>query len=198
MLLNNFLYSRSLNRNEQIHNRKSFLSLIPKTTIREMNNNPLKDEEYQEEIKMIHIGGRSRKERELEKENEGLKEKQEELDKENEELEKEKEELEDDVYNLEYKGKEEGEEDEDNECENELEELKDDLQELTDELEEKENESEELKDELTNLEELKSEKKDDKFISHQFNNRKIEFDNITKEGGLSPNKDIKNVVVSFF
>ena len=34
--------------------------------------------------------------------------------------------------------------------------------------------------------------------SHNFNNRKVEFDNIKKEGGLSKNKDIKNVVVSFF
>ena len=60
MLLNNFLYTRSLIQNEQYHYRTSFSSLIPKTRVNEGLKNPLNDEEYQEEIKQIHIGGRSR------------------------------------------------------------------------------------------------------------------------------------------
>ena len=54
MLLNNFLYTRSLIQNEQYHYRTSFSSLIPKTRVNEDLKNPLNDEEYQEEIKQIH------------------------------------------------------------------------------------------------------------------------------------------------
>ena len=35
-------------------------------------------------------------------------------------------------------------------------------------------------------------------MRHEFNTRNIEIDNITKEGGGSKDKNIKNVVVSFF
>ena len=55
MLLNNFLYNRSLIQNEQYHYRTSFSSLIPKTRINEDLNGPLNEEEYQEEIKKIRV-----------------------------------------------------------------------------------------------------------------------------------------------
>ena len=131
MLLNNFLYTRSLIQNEQYHFRTSFSSLIPKTRINESSKNPLEDEKYKEEIKKIHIGGKNRKERRLQREKEKLEEEKEELEEEKEELEEEN-------------------------------------------------------------------KEKDETISHNFNNRKITLDNISKEGGKSYDKDIKNVVVSFF
>ena len=65
MLLNNFLYTRSLIQNEQFHFRTSFSSLIPKTRINEDSKNPLESEEYKEEIKKIRIGGRSRREKRI-------------------------------------------------------------------------------------------------------------------------------------
>ena len=87
MLLNNFLYTRSLIQNEQYHYRTSFSSLIPKTRVNEDLKNPFDDEEYQEEIKQIRIGGRSRKERWLKKEKEQLEEEKKQLEEENEQLE---------------------------------------------------------------------------------------------------------------
>ena len=138
MLLNNFLYTRSLIQNEQYHFRTSFSSLIPKTRINESSKNPLEDEKYKEEIKKIHIGGKNRKERILQREKDKLEEEKKELEAEKEELEEEKGELEE-----KNKGK-------------------------------------------------------DETISHNFNNREITLDNISKEGGKSYDKDIKNVVVSFF
>ena len=138
MLLNNFLYTRSLIQNEQYHFRTSFSSLIPKTRINESSKNPLEDEKYKEEIKKIHIGGKNRKERRLQREKDKLEEEKKELEAEKEELEEEKGELEE-----KNKGK-------------------------------------------------------DETISHNFNNREITLDNISKEGGKSYDKDIKNVVVSFF
>ena len=77
MLLNNFLYTRSLIQNEQYHFRTSFSSLIPKTRINESSKNPLEDEKYKEEIKKIHIGGKNRKERRLQREKEKLEEEKE-------------------------------------------------------------------------------------------------------------------------
>ena len=70
MLLNNFLYTRSLIQNEQFHFRTSFSSLIPKTRINEDSRNPLEDEEYKEEIKKIRIGGKNRREKRLQEEKE--------------------------------------------------------------------------------------------------------------------------------
>ena len=70
MLLNNFLYTRSLIQNEQFHFRTSFSSLIPKKRVNEDLKNPLEDEKYKEEIKNIHIGGRNRKEKRLQREKE--------------------------------------------------------------------------------------------------------------------------------
>ena len=145
MLLNNFLHTRSLIQNEQFHFRTSFSSLIPKTRINESSKNPLEDEKYKEEIKKIHIGGKNRKERRLQREKDKLEEEKEELEAEKEELEEEKEELEEEKEELEEENKEK-----------------------------------------------------DETISHNFNNRKITLDNISKEGGKSNDKDIKNVVVSFF
>ena len=202
MLLNNFIYIRSLNKNEQSQYRRSFSSLIPKTTINQITHDPFK-EEYEEKIKQIIIGGRSRNERKLERENDDLEEEKETLEEEKETLQEEKESLEEEKEKLE-------EEVQDIEWDN------DDLKEENKELEDKnielnnentslKNEKEECFEKLKDMEEEKTEKteettekKEEQLITHQFNNRKINLDNITKEGGGSKDKNIKNVVVSFF
>ena len=207
MLLNNFLYTRSLIQNEQYHFRTSFSSLIPKTRINESSKNPLEDEKYKEEIKKIHIGGKNRKERILQREKDKLEEEKKELEAEKEELEEEKEELEEEKEELEEELKDDKEgkilkkknkelEEEKGELEEENEEFKEENEELEEEKEELEEEKEELEEEKGELEEKNKGK--DETISHNFNNREITLDNISKEGGKSYDKDIKNVVVSFF
>ena len=58
MLLNNFLYTRSLNKNEHSHKVSSYSSLLPRTSIHMLNkDNVLSSDEYQEEIKNIKLGG---------------------------------------------------------------------------------------------------------------------------------------------
>ena len=175
MLLNNFLYTRSLIQNEQFHFRTSFSSLIPKTRINEDSKNPLESEEYKEEIKKIRIGGRSRREKRLQEEKESLQEEKEILQEEKERLQEEKEEL---------------------EGENELLENDKQIETLTKKNEKIEKKNDELEEENDALEEENEGK--DETISHEFNNQKITLDNISKEGGKSHDKDIKNVVVSFF
>ena len=167
MLLNNFLYTRSLIQNEQYHFRTSFSSLIPKTRINEGSKNPLEDEEYKEEIKKIRIGGKNRREKRLQREKETLEEEKETVEEEKEKLEEENKLLEDDK----------------------------EIEALTKNNEKIERKNDVLEEENDALEE--NERKDET-ISHKFNNRKITLDNISKEGGKSHDKDIKNVVVSFF
>ena len=206
MLLNNFLYTSSLNKNEQYHFRTSFKSLIPKTTIYDNLKNPFKDEVYQEKIKTIHIGGRTRGERRLNSSLEECKEENESLKEENEELEEKKEELEKEKTKTKLRNKIdkiEGIKDENKELKEDKERLEEENEELEEKNEELEEENEELEEENEGLEEenegLEEEKEKGKEkIEHEFNNRKINFDNITKDGGGSSDKDIKNVIVSFF
>ena len=196
MLLNNFLYTRSLIQNEQFHFRTSFSSLIPKTRINEDSKNPLESEEYKEEIKKIRIGGRSRREKRLQEEKESLQEEKEILQEEKERLQEEKEELEGENELLEN----------DKQIETltkkneKIEKKNDELEEENDALEEENNELEEENDALEEENDALEEENEgkDETISHEFNNQKITLDNISKEGGKSNDKDIKNVVVSFF
>ena len=193
MILNDFLYSRSLNKNEQSNYRMSFLSLVPKTTFNYDPNNIFQTEEFQEKIKKIHIGGKSRDERRLEDENEELEEKIEKLEEEKTNLEEERElleqenddlELDKDVENDEIKGEKNSLEDENKGLKEEIVTLK----ECCDNKKESEGEGEGEGEKQVGGENMK----------HEFNNRNIEIDNITKEGGGSKDKNIKNVVVSFF
>ena len=202
MILNDFLYTRSLNKNEQFNYRKSFLSLVPQTTFNYDPNNILQTEEYQEKIKKIYIGGRSRAERKLEDANEELEETIEKLTEEKEKLEEEKETLEQENDDLEW------DKDRDNdEIQAEKNSLEDKNKKLTEENSslkeccEKNKEEEDNAEEgdiIINEEEQTGGSNDNGVIEHEFNNRSIQFDNITKGGGVSKDKNIKNVVVSFF
>ena len=204
MLLNNFLYTRSLIQNEHFHFRTSFSSLIPKTRVNEDLKNPLESEEYKEEIKNVRIGGRSRREKKLQEEKERLQDEKETLQEEKEKLQEEKEELEEENELLENDKQIETLTKKNEKIEkknDELEEENDELEEENNALEEENNtleeENDELEEENDALEEEKKEMNNE-IISHEFNNRKITLDNISKEGGNSHDKDIKNVVVSFF
>ena len=187
MLLNNFLYTRSLNKNEHFHKVSSYSPLLPRTSIHTINkDNILSSDEYQEEIKNIKLGGGffcgCGKEKDqiddLEEEKETLEKK---LKKEKKKLKKEekkKEELEEEKKALE---KEKGA----------LEKEKGALEEEKGELEEG----------LNNCKEgsiVGGESIDGGGISHKFNNNDVIFDNLTKEGGKPEDENIKQVVVSFF
>ena len=190
MLLNNFLYNRSLIQNEQFRNRKSFSSLVPKTSITDEVNKIMK-EEFQEEIKMVVLHGGKEKDNEikeledkLEKKEGKIKEKEGEI----EEKEKKIEEKEDNIEEKEGKIRDKEEKIEDKE--EKIDDLEEEIKDLEEELEECEKE-EGGKEE--------DEKEDDKgYFSHQHKDNKVIFDNLKKEGGTSGDKNIKNVIVSFF
>ena len=197
MLLNNFLYTRSLIQNEHFHFRTSFSSLIPKTRVNEDLKNPLESEEYKEEIKNVRIGGRSRREKKLQEEKERLQDEKETLQEEKEKLQGENELLENDKQIETLTKKNEKIEKKNDELEEENDELEEENNALEEENDTLEEENDELEEENEELEEEKKEMNNE-IISHEFNNRKITLDNISKEGGNSHDKDIKNVVVSFF
>ena len=72
-----------------------------------------------------------------------------------------------------------------------------DKEEKIDDLEE---EIKDLEEELEECEKEEGEKEEDDkgYFSHQHKDNKVIFDNLKKEGGTSEDKNIKNVIVSFF
>jgi len=218
MLLNNFLYNRSVIQNEYFKNISEFYELIPKKTIHDFSENPYETEEYIEEIKKIKLGGGEDlddgdlddgdlddgdlddgdlddgeiKRITLEECNVELNEIEEKLDGLKDELKTEKEEK--DELKDELKTEKE-----------EKDELKD---ELKTEKEEKEEEKEEEKKDDKIIEDIQKIKKALKYIGakkggenggdDKHSEKEVIFDNLTKEGGNTEDKDVKNVVVSFF
>ena len=163
MLLNDFLYRRSLLKTEQYQNRLKFNTLVPKTNIFDGVENPFEKEEYVEEIKTITVKGGT------------------EVDDAKEEVNRAKEEVED------VKG--------------ELEEAKEELEEKNKELEEeKTNEEESTSESLHKIKKAVAylATKDGGEEDNSFEHKDVIFDNLSKEGGTADDKDIKNVVVSFF
>ncbi len=198
MLLNNFLYNRSLLQNEQFQNRKSFSSLVPKTSITSDVNKIINDE-FQEEIKMVVLQGGKEK-------NDEIKELEDKLEKKEKEIKNKKKEIGEKKAEIEEKQKvinekEEVIEEKEEEI-NDKEEIINDKEEIIDD---KEEEIDDLEDEIKDLEEKKECEEDEKgekdtkeYFSHQHKDNEIIFDNLKKEGGTSEDKTIKNVVVSFF
>ena len=199
MLLNNFLYGRSLLQNEQFQNRKSFSSLVPKTSITSYVNKIINDE-FQEEIKMVVLQGGKEKNDEIKELEDKLEEKEKKVKDKKREIE-EKEEV---IENKEkvIDGKEEVIEDKEKIIEDKegIIKYKEGI------IENKEEEIDDLEDEIKDLEEKHKECDDDEnrdkdtkeYFSHQHKDNEIIFDNLKKEGGKSEDKMIKNVVVSFF
>ena len=182
MLLNNFLHTRSLIKNEQYQRRMTFNTLIPKTTI--YIQNPFEKEEHTEEIKKIVIDG-----------GEDLQEE--------EKIPTPEEKL---IKNLEEDNKELEEEVE--KCENKIEKMEEEREEKEEKEEREEKEAEE--DEWEAVEEEKKDKNIDiddvkEFIKDklkggeesQFQHKDTVFDNLSRDGGKSEDKDIKNVVDAY-
>ena len=180
MLLNDFLYQRSLLKTEQHQSRLKFIALVPQKSIFDGVENPFEKEEFIEEIKKIIVKGGTKGE-ELEEENKELEELEDnmkELEEENKELEEENKEL----------------EEENKECKDEEEEewvRVDDDEESTSESLEK------IKKALSHLA-TKDGGDEKKSKDNSFEHNDVIFDNLSKEGGTADEKDIKNVVVSFF
>tara|TARA_Y100001935_G_scaffold254815_2_gene265164 strand:- start:10505 stop:11164 length:660 start_codon:yes stop_codon:yes gene_type:complete len=219
MLLNNFLYTRSLLKNEHFQNRLKFSSLVPKTSIYDAIENPFEKEEHIEEIKDIIINGGKEELDEEELDEEELDEEElDELKEEVEECENDKNELKEEVEECENDKTELKEEVE--ECKNDKNELKESIEEyktdkeelieMNDKLKEKiiekeEGEEEEKKIEK-DLEKIKkaiayigSKKGGGEEIDNAIQHKDVIFDNLTKGGGeKNSDKDVKNVVVSFF
>ena len=186
MLLNDFLYRRSLLKTEQYQNRLKFNTLVPKTNIFDGVENPFEKEEYVEEIKTITVKGGTEVDNAKEEVN---------LAKEVEEDAKEEVNL---AKEVEEDAKEEVED-----VKGELEEENKELEEENKELEEEKNK--ELEEESTSesLHKIKKEvaylaTKDGGEEDNSFEHKDVIFDNLSKEGGTADDKDIKNVVVSFF
>ena len=166
MLLNDFLYQRSLLKTEQHQSRLKFNALVPQTSIYDGVENPFEKEEYIEEIKKIIVkgGGEVDDNMKVEEENKELEEENKELEEENKELEEENKEL------------EEGEE------------------EWVSVDDEEESTSESLKKIKKAMAYIATKDGGDNHPSK----KDVIFDNLSKEGGTTDDKDIKNVVVSFF
>ena len=159
MLLNDFLYQRSLLKTEQHQSRLKFNALVPQTSIYDGVENPFEKEEYIEEIKKIIVkgGGEVDDNMKVEEENKELEEENKELEEENKELE-------------------EGEE------------------EWVSVDDEEESTSESLKKIKKAMAYIATKDGGDNHPSK----KDVIFDNLSKEGGTTDDKDIKNVVVSFF
>jgi chromosome segregation ATPase len=187
MLLNDFLYKRSLQKTEQYQRRLKFNALVPKTSIYTSVENPFEKEDYIEEIKNVIIKGGTKEMFDDEDENGG----EDELKEKNQELEEDIEELEEDIEELEEDNKE---------LEGDIEELEEDNKELEgdiEELEEEENNNSETIEKMKRAIVYVSEKKADGGGVNQ-SKKDIVFDNLSKEGGTNRDENTKNVVVSFF
>jgi len=152
MLLNDFLYQRSLLKTEQHQSRLKFNALVPQTSIYDGVENPFEKEEYIEEIKKIIVKGGGEVDDNMK------------VEEENKELEEENKEL------------EEGEE------------------EWVSVDDEEESTSESLKKIKKAMAYIATKDGGDNHPSK----KDVIFDNLSKEGGTTDDKDIKNVVVSFF
>jgi len=187
MLLNDFLYQRSLLKTKQHQNRLKFNTLVPQTSIYESVENPYEKEEYIEEIKNVIVKGGTKGDalednmKELEDNMKELEDNMKELEEENKELEEENKELEE-----ENKEKEEKEEEEEEE---EWVGVDDDEEKTSVSLKK-------IKKAVAYL----ASKDGGKPTDNSFEHKDVIFDNLSKEGspGDIDGGDIKNVVVSFF
>jgi DNA repair exonuclease SbcCD ATPase subunit len=213
MLLNNFLYNRSVIKNDYLKNLSDFNKLVPKTTIYSNTENPYENKEYVEEIKQIKLNGGQEINDELDEldELDDLKKTNKKLEEQNENLKEKSSELEDQMEDLEEQTQE-------------LKEITNDLKETSDKIEEK-NEKIKKKEKLIEEKDKKLEEKDkdskslskikealvyigdkvgagddndDNDDMYEHKGKEVILDNISKEGGSTDDKDVKNIVVSFF
>tara|TARA_Y100000389_G_C17442182_1_gene509282 strand:+ start:1152 stop:1754 length:603 start_codon:yes stop_codon:yes gene_type:complete len=200
MLLNDFLYKRSVIKNIKLKSIIDFTPLIPKSTIYNYTENPYEKDEFVEEIKDVFVGGDINKDKkndinkdekkdeveviddlvdDLVLSTEHILEKNEELSDKNRELLEENKKL-----------KEEDEDEEDKEDEEES-------------IFKPKKESEEEFRKKTKKALLHISKQIDDQDGGEYNTidkdkKEVIFDNISKEGGKLNDEDVKNIVVSFF
>jgi hypothetical protein len=216
MLLNNFLYLRSLKKNERIKNINNFQSLIPKSTFHSIFHNPYDKEEYFEEIKNVSIKkGGNNAILEDSDDDEDLKDLEDNISIDSNEEENSSESSESDD-NLEYhsisssdneddgngeddeNGEDDGNGEEDENGENDEDEDEDEDEEVKEEddiIGEKDYEvvenvvDTEVIEQNTPIKNIPTKK--------DFGGKEVIFDNITEKTG-GENKDVKNITVTFF
>lgn len=197
MLLNDFLYQRSVIKNKQMQNILSFNVLIPKNTIHDHNINPYEKEDFVEEIKNITLKGGKDKNKveddkveedldilcsELVEKTEKVIEENEELSEENKKLEEKNDKLQKDLDGCKEEKKEEKKEEEE----------KYEFVPVEDEEESDKEFRKKMKGALLHIsKQIKEQDGGDE-------EKKVIYDNISKEGGQFKDENVKNVVVSFF
>tara|TARA_Y100001958_G_C21232445_1_gene558351 strand:- start:1075 stop:1644 length:570 start_codon:yes stop_codon:yes gene_type:complete len=187
-------------KNKQMQNILSFNVLIPKNTIYDHNINKYeKEEDFVEEIKNITLkGGKEKDNLEEEQVNEDLDvlctdlvEKTEKVIEENEELSEENKKLEEKNDKLKKK-LEDCEDESDSDKESDKEEEKYEFVPVEDEEESEEEFRKKMKGALLHIsKQIKEQDGGDE-------EKKVIYDNISKEGGQFKDENVKNVVVSFF
>jgi hypothetical protein len=179
MLLNNFLYENFVLKNQQLQERRKYNSLVPKGNIydSEFIKNSYGIKEYIEEIKLVDLdGGLSLSEQELDTTEDDkiitlLEEKVEDLKEEDIEKDKKIESLQEEIVELEEEQK---------------------WKPVTDEKEE------EKCPDIDQIKEVVENTVEDVMDGGDIKHKDIVFDNISKNGGNSSDKEVKNIVVSFF
>lgn len=196
MLLNDFLYQRSVMKNINLKSIIEFQPLIPKSTIYNYTENPYEKDDFVEEIKDVVIGGGKKDKEEEENKDEKemdelidelisssemIVEKNEELSEKNRELLEENKKLKDDC----------DDDDEDDEEESIFKPKK----------EKKESEEEfrkKTKKALLHISKQIEDQEGGEYNTIDKDKKEVIFDNISKEGGKLKDEDVKNIVVSFF
>jgi len=177
MLLNNFLYETFVLKNQQLQERQKYTSLIAKGNIydNEFVKNTYGTKEYIEEIKFVDLEGGG---------NLMAEEPEDTTDEEK-------------VITL-LEEKVEDLEEEKTEKDEKIESLKEEIVELEEEQKWKPVTDEKIEEKCPNIDEIKEVVEDAMDGGGNIKHKDIVFDNISKNGGNSSDKDVKNIVVSFF
>jgi len=193
MLLNDFLYQRSVMKNINLKSIIEFQPLIPKSTIYNYTEKPYEKDDFVEEIKDVVIGGskKDKEEKEMDElidelisSTETMVEKNEELSEKNRELLEENKKLKDD-------------------CEDDDDDKEDDDEESIFKPKKEKKESEEefrkkTKKALLHISKQIEDQEGGQNNTIDKDKKEVIFDNISKEGGKLKDDDVKNIVVSFF
>ena len=204
MLLNDFLYQRSVMKNVSLKSIIDFQPLIPKSTIYNYTENPYEKDEFVEEIKDVVIGGGKKNKEEDENNDEKemdelidelisstetIVEKNEELSEKNRELLEENKNLKDDCKDDDDK---DDDKDDDDDEEESIFKPKKEKKESEEEFRKK------TKKALLHISKQIEDQEGGEYDDIDKDKKEVIFDNISKEGGKLKDEDVKNIVVSFF
>ena len=213
MLLNDFLYQRSVMKNIKLKSIIDFQPLIPKSTIYNYTENPYEKDEFVEEIKDVFIGGGKNINDKEEKDDKEEKEIDELIDElisstetiveKNEDLSEKNRELLEENKNLKEDNDDKDDKDDDDKDDKDDDDKDDDDEESIFKPKKEKKESEEEFRKKTKKALLHISKQIDDQDGGEYNTidkdkKEVIFDNISKEGGKLNDEDVKNIVVSFF